>query len=416
MRVLITSFGTRGDIQPYAALGGALRERGHDVLLAVPDGFRDLVEGTGVGLHPAGSRMLATLQDVMPELSGARDAVQTIGIMRDAMREHIDEQWSAARAATPDVIVYHPKCLAGPHMAEALGVPGLLSIPLPFYTPTREFPIPFLGGVSLGSRGNRASYAFTRAVTVLYGGMINDFRRRIGLQDVGRFADPLRNPDGSAVHVLYPYSRHLLPVPRDFPPSAHVTGYWFLPRDAAWEPDPRLVDFLSAGDPPISVGFGSMGFGKGAGERYDAVVGALKANRLRAVITTGWGGLRPGGAVSDDVFVTDAVPHDWLFDRVSAVVHHGGAGSTAAGLRAGKPTLICPFLGDQPFWGACVRSAGVGPAPLSARRLARGLTGRLGELTDSDEYRARAARMADLIRSEDGVGCGARLVEDRAPA
>ncbi len=415
MRILVTTFGTRGDVQPYAAFGGALRDRGHDVTLAAPEGFRDMVEGVGVGLHPAGSRMLTMLQEVMPELSGPRDGLRTLGVMREAMREHLDEQWAAARAARPDVIVYHPKCLAGPHLAEALGVPGVLSIPLPFYTPTRAFPIPFLGGTSLGGRGNRASYAFTRMATVMYGRTISDFRRRIGLGTVGRFADPLRNPDGSPVHVLYPYSRHVVPVPADFPPSAHVTGYWFLPHDPTWRPEARLADFLSAGEPPVYIGFGSMGFGKGADERRDAVLAALRANRLRGVIALGWGGLSAADTPSEDVLVVDAVPHDWLFDRVTAVVHHGGAGSTAAGLRAGKPSLICPFLGDQPFWGTRVRALGAGPAPLPARRLAAGLTERLGDLVRTEEYRRRAARIGEMIRAEDGVGHGARVLEGLAP-
>ena len=351
------------------------------------------------------------LQQVMPEMRGARDALRSLHVMRGAMREHIDEQWATAQADRPDIIVYHPKCLAGPHVAEALGIPGVLSIPLPFYTPTGDFPIPFLGGASLGTRGNRASYAFTRAATVMYGGMINDFRHRIGLGKIGRLADPLRGPDGRPVQVLYPYSRHLLPVPADFPASAHVTGYWFLERDPSWRPDPVLTDFLSAGAPPVYVGFGSMGFGKGADERHDAVLRALRVNGLRGVIATGWGGLRAGAVESDDVFVVDAVPHDWLFERVSAVVHHGGAGSTAAGLRAGKPTLVCPFLGDQPFWGARVHAAGAGPAPLPSRKLLAGIAGRLGELMDRDDYRANASRLGRMIRAEDGLANGVAIVE-----
>lgn len=416
MRILITTFGTRGDIQPYVAFAGALRDRGHDVTLAVPEGFRDLVAGVGVGMHPAGSRMLTMLQEIMPELSGPRDALRTLGVMREAMGEHIEEQWAAARAAAPDLIVYHPKCLAGPHIAEALGVPGVLSIPLPFYTPTRAFPIPFAGGASLGGWGNRASYAFTRMATVMYGGMINEFRSRIGLGRIGRFADPLRNPDGTPVPVLYPYSRHVVPVPADFPPSAHVTGYWFLPPDPAWTPDDRLAGFLAAGEPPVYVGFGSMGFGKGADERRDAVLGALEANRLRGIVATGWGGLRAGDAPSDEVLVVDAVPHDWLFERVAAVVHHGGAGSTAAGLRAGRPSLICPFLGDQPFWGARVSAAGAGPAPLPAKRLAAGLAQRLGDLVRDEGYRRRAAELGASIREEDGTGAGCKVLEGLVPA
>ena len=414
MRILVTTFGTRGDVQPYVALGGALTSRGHDVTLAAPEAFRDMAEGVGVRLHPAGSRMLTMLQDVMPELSGARDALRTLGVMREAMREHIDEQWDAARAADPEVLVYHPKCLAGPHMAEALGVPGVLSLPLPFYTPTRAFPIPLLGGASLPGWANRASYTLARATTVMYGRVTNDFRRRVGLGAIGRLADPLRNPDGSPVQVLYPYSRHVVPVPTDFPPSAHVTGYWFLSHDPAWRPDARLVDFLAAGEPPVYVGFGSMGFGKGADERRDAVLRALEANRLRGIVATGWGGLTAGDAPSDDVLVVDAVPHDWLFGRVAAVVHHGGAGSTAAGLRAGKPSLVCPFLGDQPFWGARVHAVGAGPAPLPASKLAAGLTERLGDLVRTPEYRLEAADIGEKIRGEDGLGEGVAAIEARA--
>jgi sterol 3beta-glucosyltransferase len=411
VRVLVTTFGTRGDIEPYVALGGALRASGHEVTLAVPEGFRERVESAGVALHPAGSRMLTLLQEVMPELRGAGDALRTLGVMRGAMREHLDEQWDAARATEPDLIVHHPKCLAGPSCAEALGVPAVLSLPLPFYTPTRAFPIPFLGGVSLPGWANRASYAFTRMGTVLYAGMINDLRRRLGLPAVGRFADPLRSPDGAPVPVLYPYSPQVVPVPADFPPSAHVTGYWFAPRDARWQPDGRLTDFLSAGAPPVYIGFGSMGFGKDADERRDAILRALELNRLRGIVATGWGGVAAGDAPSDDVLVVDAVPHDWLFDRVAAVVHHGGAGSTAAGLRAGKPTLICPFVGDQPFWGARVRALGVGPAPLPARRLTAGLAERLGGLTRSEHYRRGAERLGARIRDEDGTRVAVETLE-----
>ncbi len=415
MRILITTFGTRGDVQPYVALGGALRERGHDVTLAAPGAFRDMADGVGLALYPAGSRMLTMLQEVMPELSGPRDALRTLGVMREAMREHLDEQWAAARASEPDLVVHHPKCLAGPHLAEALDVPAVLSIPLPFYTPTHAFPIPILGGASLGGRGNRASYALARLTTIMYGGVVDDFRRRIGLGPIGRFADPLRNPDGSPVPVLYPYSRHVVPVPADFPPSAHVTGYWFLRHDPAWRPETRLVDFLSAGEPPVYVGFGSMGFGKGADERRDAVLAALAANHLRGIVATGWGGLTAGETPSDDVLVVDAVPHDWLFDRVAAVVHHGGAGSTAAGLRAGRPSLICPFLGDQPFWGARVHAVGAGPRPLPAKRLSAGLTARLGDLVRDGTYRRRAAEIGEAIRAEDGLGQGVGILERLAP-
>jgi len=253
---------------------------------------------------------------------------------------------------------------------------------------------------------------------VLYGGMVDEFRRGLGLHPAGRLADPLRNPDGSPVQVLYPYSRHLVPVPADYPASAHVTGYWFLRHgaDDVWEPPARLQEFLAAGDPPVYVGFGSMGFGRGAVQRRAAVLDALRAHGLRGVVATGWGGIAPGEASSDDVLVIEGAPHDWLFDRVRAVVHHGGAGSTAAGLRAGRPTLVVPFLGDQPFWGSRVHGVGAGPAPLPARRLARGLPERLGDLVGTPSYATRAAEVGAAIRAEDGTGAGVRVLEQVARA
>jgi sterol 3beta-glucosyltransferase len=410
------SFGTRGDIQPYAALAGALARAGHDVTLAVPGGFADLVPHAGPGTithYPAGSRMLLLLQDVMPTLSGPLDALRTLGIMTSAMRELNAECWAAAQAARPDVVVYHPKCLAGPHIAEALGVPGVLSLPLPFYTPTRAHAMPFFGGASFGALGNRASYGLRRMTGAIYGGMVNDFRREVGLGRIRRLVDPLRNPDGSPVHVLYPYSRHVVPIPEDYPPSAHVTGYWFLDHsdDHDWDPPAPLVDFLAAGEPPVYIGFGSMGFGKGANERRDAVLAALRVHGLRGIVATGWGGIAPGEAGIHDVLVMEGAPHEWLFPRVAAVVHHGGAGSTAAGIRAGRPTLIVPFLGDQPFWGMRVHALGVGPAPLPATHLRAGLTDRLGDLVHTVSYASRADEVGAAIRAENGLAAGVQVLE-----
>ena len=415
MHVMIMSSGTRGDIQPYAALAGALARAGHNVTLAVPEGFADLVPHTGPGTvthRPAGSRMLRLIQEVMPELAGPRDALRTLKIMTSAMRELNAECWSAAQAAQPDVVVYHPKCLAGSHIAEALGVPGVLSLPLPYFTPTRAHAMPMLGGASFGALGNRASYVLRRMAGAMYGGMINDFRREVGLSRINTLADPLRNTDGSPVQILYPYSRHVVPVPNDYPPSAHVTGYWFLDHGAdEWAPPKQLADFLAAGDPPVYVGFGSMGFGKGADSRGEAVLAALRSHRLRGIIATGWGGIAADGPETDDVLILKGAPHEWLFPRVAAVVHHGGAGSTAAGLRSGRPTLVVPFLGDQPFWGARVHALGAGPVPLPYRHLDARLAELLGELVHTPSYAARAGEVGAAIRAEDGLATGVQTLE-----
>jgi sterol 3beta-glucosyltransferase len=420
VRILITAYGTRGDIQPYVAIARGLQRAGHHVDLAVPGQFRDLVAEADTGgehpltLRPVGTDLLALVQDAMPRMRGARDALRIVRQVKDAMAVHTDQQWAAAEASDPDLVVHHPKCLAGPTVAERLGVPGVMSLPLPFATPTRAYPNPVLFARSAGPL-NRPTYAFTRASTLTYVGMVNRLRRRIGLPPLGRFADVLRDGDGNRPPVLYPYSRHVVPVPADYPPTAHVTGDAFLPHDRAWRPDPALADFLDAGEPPVYVGFGSMGFGKGAEERRDAVLASLRAAGVRGIVATGWGGLAAGDTPTDDVLVVDAVPHDWLFGRVAAVVHHGGAGSTAAGLAAGRPTLVCPFLGDQPFWGARVHALGAGPAPLRPRRFGDELTGRLRDLVGDPGFRRRAAGLGEAIRGEDGVARAVEVLERLGP-
>lgn len=199
-------------------------------------------------------------------------------------------------------------------------------------------------------------------------------------------------------------------MPADYPAHAHVTGYWFLEHDDRWEPSVDLTEFLAAGPPPVYVGFGSMGFGQGADRRYTAIIDAVRHLGLRAVLASGWSSVaRP---VGDDILLIDSAPHDWLFPRVSAVVHHGGSGTTAAGLRAARPTLICPVLGDQPFWAHQVHTLGAGPDPLPWRHLtAAKLEERLRPLTSYTSYQNEAQRIGHLLNAEDGAGAAVAVLE-----
>jgi UDP:flavonoid glycosyltransferase YjiC (YdhE family) len=209
---------------------------------------------------------------------------------------------------------------------------------------------------------------------------------------------------------LYPYSPAVLPTPADWDASSVATGYWFLPRDGDWQPDPALVDFLASGPPPVYVGFGSMP-SEDAAAKTQVVLDALAQAGQRGVVATGWGGLTLANAPRD-VFALDAAPHDWLFPRMAAVVHHGGAGTTAAGLAAGAPTVICPFFGDQPFWGRRVAALGVGPAPIPQKKLtAARLAAALRTVAEDAAMRMRAQTLGEAIRSEDGVGRAVALLE-----
>jgi sterol 3beta-glucosyltransferase len=282
-----------------------------------------------------------------------------------------------------------------------------MSIPLPAYTPTGEFPNPI---IPIGGNAwlNRASYNLITLLSIPYMGMINTWRRELlCLPPRPRFKNELVRDDNTRTTVLYPFSEHVVPRPADWDASAHITGYWFL--EQTWQPPADLVRFLEAGDAPVYVGFGSM-VGTDAEEKGRIVLEALRRSGQRGVIASGWGGLKLQN-VPDNVFLLKEAPHDWLFPRMAAVVHHGGAGTTAAGLRAGVPTVICPFMGDQPFWGRRVESLGVGVAPIPQKKLnADNLTEAIQRVVQSTEIRRNAAELGARIRAEDGVGNAVSII------
>jgi sterol 3beta-glucosyltransferase len=408
MRILISTFGTRGDIQPFIALGQGLKASGYAVAVCTPEGFRGVVEANGLDYAYVDNEFLAlTEQGLVAQGMGERMAIARQ--FPQAIRRALDDEWQAAQDFQPDAIIYHTKSLGSYHIAEKLGIPQILALPLPA-TPTREFPYPFFAGMRLGGGFNRFTYRLIALAQSMWAGTTNDFRvRTLGLPSLSRFADPLVGPDGKPVPVLYPYSRHLVPVPADFPSHVYVTGYWFLDRAQDWQPPPELAQFLEAGAPPVYIGFGSMG-GTQPEKRARIALEALAKSRQRGLLASGWGGLKASD-LPEDVLMIDAAPHDWLFPRMAAVVHHGGAGTTAAALRAGKPNVICPFLGDQPFWGWAVHQAGAGPEPIPQRKLtADRLAEAITAATSNQEMQTRAATLGEAIRAENGVACAVEII------
>jgi sterol 3beta-glucosyltransferase len=408
MKVLISTFGTRGDIQPFIALGKGLQAVGYEIAICTPEGFKPLVTGNGLDYAYVDNEFLALTEQSL-QAQGTRSRLAVAKRFPAAIRRMLDDEWRAAQAFQPDAIIYHTKSLGSYHIAEKLGIPQILSLPLPA-TPTGDFPYPFFAGMRLGREINRLTYRLIALAQAMWAGTTNDFRvKTLGLSRLSRFADPLKGPDGKQVPVLYPYSRHLVPVPPDFPAHVHVTGYWFLDQAEDWSPGPELARFMDAGAPPVYVGFGSMG-GTQPERRARIVLDALAKTGQRGLLASGWGGLKAAD-LPQDVMLTDAAPHDWLFPRMAAVVHHGGAGTTAAGLRAGKPSVICPFLGDQPFWGWAVHTTGVGPKPVPQRKLTAGRLADAIAIAASDQgMQRRAAELGEQIRAEDGVGRAVEIV------
>lgn len=410
MRVLINTFGTEGDVGPFVALAQGLATAGHPAAICTPAGFDRLVTGRGVEHLPMDNEGLELIQTAMHSVRGPSDGYQALRRMPAAMRQMMLDEWHAARSWRPDVIVYHPKCLGALHIAERLDLPAFIALPLPFFTPTTAFPVPFVGKWPLYGAANRASYRLNHATMLMYGTMINTFRTQtLGLARKPRTDALLHRHDGTALPVLYPFSPHLVPRPADYPDHAHITGAWTLDTDAGWTPPADLARFLDTGEPPVYVGFGSMGFGYGAAKRTSRIVNALTGRHRRVLLATGWGGL--AAAHAERVHTVRSVPHDWLFPRTTAVIHHGGSGTTHAGLRAGCPTLICPFIGDQSFWGHRIHALGAGPTPLPGRRITDArLRPAIDRLLDDHDLRERATSLGHQIRTENGVAAAIRIL------
>jgi UDP:flavonoid glycosyltransferase YjiC (YdhE family) len=209
------------------------------------------------------------------------------------------------------------------------------------------------------------------------------------------------------VPVVFGFSEHVVPRPRDWDDRLQVSGYWFVDEDD-WTPPSGLQAFIEDGPPPVYIGFGSMS-SSDPQQVFELIRTALHISGQRAVLAGGWGGVV---GVSDRIYALDSAPHDWLFPRMAGVVHHGGAGTTAAGLRAGVPSLLIPHLGDQPYWARRLHELGVSPPPIKRRLLTpERLAGGLTRLVADRRLRDNAARLGDLIRAEDGVRVAVEYID-----
>ncbi|CAL9369302.1 O-mycaminosyltylonolide 6-deoxyallosyltransferase [Nocardiopsis dassonvillei] len=397
MRALIVTTGSRGDVQPFVALALALARAGHGAVVAAPGRFSALAGRYGVDFVP----MDDGLFDLQDELAhrGTLAALTSARRVGPAMRAWLDDVAALAQAGG-DAVVHAPKALGAADLADRLGVPAVPVMAIPLYTPTSAFASPLLPFRPPGAL-NRASWRLASAVEAPYRGMLRRWRaEKLALGGpVPTLAE--RIASGGAVHA---WSRHLLPAPADWPAWAAPVGSLHLPPEDGRTLPEDLARFLAEGEPPVYAGFGSM-VSRDPDELTRTVVEGVRRSGHRAVLATGWGALARRADASDDVLVVDEVPHDLLLPHVAVAVHHGGAGTAAAAMRAGVPQVVRPFLGDQWFWGDRVHRAGAGPAPLRGALTAERLS---DAITRAAERTGRARALAEAVREEE------RTAADRA--
>lgn len=414
MKITIFAAGSQGDIQPCVALGKGLQQAGYQVSLAAPEDFAGFAQRHALEFRPLrGDVQKIMASDTGREFmqTGGQNPLTSIRTMRVLLAPVIREMTADAYAACQDadgLICLGVVSAFGKSIAEALQIPMLNIEPTPLL-PSRFFPAPSwpiqrdLGGL----HNHLSGRAMLQVVWYWYQPFVNDLRRRLGLPPFNgsRFYRALRDTP-----MIGAYSPAIIPQPPDWPEHAHVSGYFFLDSPADWQPPAGLTDFLAAGEAPVYIGFGSMS-GQSPEVLAELVINALAQSGQRGVLLTGWGGLRPE-MLADNIYVLNSAPHNWLFPRMAAVVHHGGAGTTAEGLRAGVPSIIVPFILDQPFWGARVQSMGLGPAPIPQKKLtAEGLAAAITSAVTDTAMRQRARLTGEAIRAEDGVGSAVKLVQ-----
>lgn len=453
LNLVIQIVGSRGDVQPFVALGKVLKDTyGHRVRIATHATFQKFVEENGleffcIGGDPA--ELMAFMvknPGLMPgidalksgEITKRRKGIEQIvlGCWRscieagnglgppvetDLSNEPIGDDYSLPgnpddKPFVADAIIANPPSFGHIHIAEKMGIPLHMMFTMP-WSPTRAFPHPLANIQSTDTDDvmtNFVSYALVEMMTWQgLGDVINRFRTKVlDLEPLSLIWAPgllsrLRVP------TTYCWSPALIPKPNDWGREISIPGFYFLDLATSYTPEPELAAFLESGPPPVYIGFGSIVVddpNKLTRMIFDAVTQA----GVRALVSKGWGGIGADSVgIPEGVFMLGNCPHDWLFKKVSCVVHHGGAGTSAAGIKTGTPTVIVPFFGDQPFWGAMIAKAGAGPAPipykqLTAEKLAEAITSAL-----RPETQARAKELGEKIRQEKGTDQGAKSFHDQ---
>ena len=416
LQITILTVGSRGDVQPYCALALGLKEAGYKVRIATNHNFEAFVRQLGLDFAPIAGDYKELLNSEAGQklLAGQPSRLISDELLLEQMQDAVEACQST------DVLIFMTLALWGYHIAEKLGVPSFLAATVPI-SPTRAFPfLQFAKATADPIRGllNYASYLLVEFLAGQQGRQLtNRFRQEIlGLPLLPWLGARYRRAPPAHLDplpVFYGFSPVLVPKPSDWPEQEQITGAWFLDQAQSYSPPQALVEFINTGAPPLCIGFGSMP-DHYAGELMQLILQALEQAGQRGIILSGWANLSasPASRRADQVFSIDAVPHDWLFPQVIAVVHHCGAGTTAAVCRAGVPSIGVPFFADQPAWARRLADLGVSPEPIPRKELsAMRLAAAMRQVVSDLGMRRQAAELGQRIRAEDGVAQAVRWIQ-----
>jgi UDP:flavonoid glycosyltransferase YjiC (YdhE family) len=413
LHIAILVVGTLGDVRPLLALGGGLRRLGHEVTVATHELYEEEVRSRGMDFRciTVNPRAVMETSDGLDWLRSQSNPVKTVramaAMLRPVLRQIFDDSWQACKEA--DALICSALCVHGWDIAERLGVPCVFTPLFPLRR-SRSFAAVHAPQLPLGPVYNLLTHLASQQISWQpFRDITNLWRSEV----LGLPPEPVwgarRLMGWPDVPVVSGFSQAVLPKPRDWPANHHITGYWFDESPAA-EPDAAVADFMDDGAPPVYVGFGSMADPEPE-KLAEVIREALRRTGRRAVVATGWAKLPL--ETSDQILVVESVPHEWLFPRVAAAVHHGGCGTIGAALKAGVPSIVVPYFFDQPLWARRLARLGVAARPLPRSKLtAERLAAALGNVCDDPATRDRARAISHRVRCEDGVGSAVRLIDD----
>jgi sterol 3beta-glucosyltransferase len=410
LKISLLTIGATGDTQPFVSLAARFKQLGHAVRLAARPDFADLAATYDVEFVPLGNpyKSLLRSEEVATAIGSGNMLKMIVKQASDAKqrRAFFDRLDTDAMRAVEgaDAIIYKSSWIPFYSIAEKLGVPSASAMFMPL-TRTRSFPSFLIGdGRDRGAMTNSLLWRITEQFIWQVSRNFDNKMRRdlLGLPRL-----PFWGPSAHQLErtpLYYAYSPTVIPRPADWPDRIHVTGFWFSDPPPGWTPPTDLVDFLKSGPAPVYVGFGSMPSGS-AEDTLSLILKALELSHQRGILLSGWAGIGEERRLPEYAFGVQSIPHSWLFPQMSAVVHHGGAGTTGAGLRAGVPSIVTPFVADQPSWARRIESLGVGPHAIPFRELTADLLAEaIRQATSDSAMRRRASDLDEQIRAEDGVG------------
>lgn len=406
MHITFIALGSLGDVLPYIALGQGLHQAGHEIRFATFENFQDVVTERGLEYFPiqGDSRQLVNKAG-----ASASSLARTFGSLADSYARDL----SAPKLRKTDLILNQlPVGLYGYDLAEKAQIPMIQVAVIPL-SRTSEMPSMAFSQAPIPGFNQLTHLLAEQAAWQMMRRAVNRWRRdTLGLprHPILGYFDCLGTP---RVPMIYGFSPHVISRPSDWGEGIFISGYWF-PQSPNWQPPAQLEEFIARGQPPISISFGSMPISQ-TKKTVETIIEALAQCDRRAIVNLGWSELEQS-ELPDFIYPISYVPYDWLLSQMAMVIHHGGSGTTAYGLRSGVPSMAIPFVFDQHFWGQRITALGVGPSPIPFKKLdSRRLAEAIDLATSDDQMQRRAYSLGQKLRSEDGIADAIDIINKHLP-